>query len=104
MAKFSGKVGFASLLETAPGVFTESITEKSYYGDLVKNTNRWSDGENLNPDIRISNVVSIVADPYAFENFFSMRYVTWMGAKWTISNLNVQRPRIELSLGELYNG
>ena len=104
MAKFSGKVGFASFVETSPGVSEESITEKSYYGDLVKNTNRWVDGDRLNDDISIRNVVSIVADPYAFENFFSMRYVTWMGQRWTITNVDIQRPRIELSLGELYNG
>ena len=35
MAKFYGVIGYAETLETSPGVWTEQITERNYYGDLI---------------------------------------------------------------------
>lgn len=90
--------------ETAPGVWEPSIVERPYYGDLIKNTRRLQSTDKVNDDINISNEVSIVADPYAMTNFHTMRYVQFMGAKWKITNVEVQYPRLILSLGGLYNG
>lgn len=90
--------------ETAPGVWEPSIIERPYYGDLIKNTRRLQSTDKVNDDINISNEVSIVADPYAMTNFHTMRYVQFMGAKWKITNVEVQYPRLILSLGGLYNG
>jgi hypothetical protein len=45
-----------------------------------------------------------VADAYANENFFAILYVEWMGALWTISEVEVQSPRLLLRLGKVYNG
>lgn len=104
MAKFCGMIGFAVTEETKPGVWTEQITERKYYGDLVKNNRRLQTGENLNDDINVSNEISIVSDPYVRENFFAIRYVVFMGAKWKVSSVDVQYPRLVLSLGGVYNG
>ena len=104
MAKFFGKIGYAETVETTPGVWEEKITEREYFGDLIRNTRSLQSGEQLNDDINISNEISIVADPFAYENFHSMRYVEFMNAKWKISSIEVQYPRLILSVGGLYNG
>lgn len=104
MAKFYGKIGYSETKETTPGVWEVVITERPYYGDLIRNTRRLQSSENLNDDINISNEISIIADPFAYNNFHSMLYVEFMGAKWKISNVDVQYPRLILTVGGLYNG
>lgn len=104
MARFSGKIGFAIQNETKPGVWTECIRERPYYGDVIQNSRRLQASGNVNDDIEISNRISIIADPYAYENFHSMRYVVYMGSKWKVSEVLVDHPRLTLTLGGLYNG
>lgn len=104
MAKFYGKIGYASTVETKPGVYEEQIVERSYYGDLIRNTRRLQSADQVNDDISISNEISIVADPYATNNFHTMRYAVFMGTKWKISNVEVSYPRLILTLGGVYNG
>lgn len=104
MAKFFGKIGFANTKDNVPGLWSEDITEKEYYGDVIRNTRKLQSSEYLNDDINISNEISIVADPFAYENFHAMRYVEYMGSKWKITNVEVQYPRLILSVGGLYNG
>ena len=103
MAKFYGVIGYAVTKETAPGVWTEDITEQSYYGDLTRNMRRLQDSGDLNDDINVANEISIVADPFAYQNFHTMRYVEFMGAKWKISSVEVQYPRLILTVGGVYN-
>lgn len=105
MARFSGRVGYSEgPIEQAPGVWVDNIVEKSYFGDVLQNTRVLREGENLNPDLSVQNLISIVADAYANDHFFAIRYVEWAGALWTVSNVEVQRPRLILRLGEVYNG
>lgn len=103
MAKWFGVIGYAETVETAPGVWEEQITERSYYGEVIRNTRRLQSTEHLNDDVNVSNEISILADPYAINNFHSMRYVEFMGARWKVSNVDVQYPRLKLSLGGVYN-
>lgn len=102
MAKWFGKIGFAETVEVKPGVWKEQITVRDYYGDLIRNTRRLQSTDKLNDDITIANEISIVADPYANQNFYSMRYVEFMGTKWEISNIEVLFPRLTLTIGGLY--
>lgn len=104
MAKWFGKIGFAETKETTPGVWEEQITEREYFGDLTRNTRRLQSSENLNDNITVANEISIVADPFANQNFHAMRYVKFMGTKWKVSTVEVQYPRLILSLGDIYNG
>lgn len=104
MAKFCGAIGFAVTEETRPGIYEEKITERNYVGDLIRNSRRLQTGSQVNDDINISNQVSIVADPYASQNFHMMRYATYLGAKWKITNVEVQYPRLILELGGVWNG
>lgn len=103
MAKFYGAIGYATQTETAPGVSQEVIIERTYRGDLLKDTTKTRDGEFLNDKLILENRISIVADPYAYENFQSMRYVAYLGIKWKIASIDVQRPRLVLMLGGVYN-
>lgn len=104
MAKFHGRIGFAESVESAPGVWTEEIVEHSYYGDIVQNSRSLRQGETLNPVLALGNTISIVANAYASLHFFAIRYVEWSGVLWTVSNVEVQSPRLILHLGEVYHG
>lgn len=103
MAKFYGTIGYAQTVETKPGVWEEKIVERMYAGDLIRNTRRLQSTDQLNDNINVANEVSIVSDPFANENFYSMRYVEFMGAKWKVSNVEVQYPRLILTIGGLYH-
>lgn len=104
MAKYYGVIGYATTVQTEPGIYEEQIIETEYVGDVLRNTRRLREGSKINDDITISNQISIIADPYASNNFHAMRYVTFMGAKWKVSDVEVQYPRLILTLGGLYNG
>lgn len=104
MAKFYGVIGYAVTEETEPGIYEERIVEKEHFGDVIRNTRRLSNVAKVNDDITISNQISIVADPFANNNFHSMRYVSFMGSKWKVTEVEVQYPRLILTLGGVYNG
>jgi hypothetical protein len=106
MAKFYDAIGYAESLETPPGsgIYADHITEVKYFGDVVRNIRRLESGEKVNDDLSVGNQISIVADQYANEHFFAIRYVRWAGALWTVSSVEVKSPRLILSLGSVYNG
>ena len=105
MAKYFGTVGYAEQnVETRPGVYEDVIVERKYYGDVLRNTRKLSETAYLNNDITVNNSISIVADAYATENFFKMKYITWAGTLWVIADAEVQAPRLILRLGGVYNG
>lgn len=104
MAKWSGNIGFSVTAETVPGVWEEQIQERRYYGDLIRSIRKTENSSAVNDNINISNQISIVADPFANENLFSMKYITFSGSKWKIRDVEVQYPRLILSIGGVYNG
>jgi len=104
MARFHGRVGYGHTSETSPGVWEDTIVEKVYSGDVIRNVRNAVRGENLNDNLSVGNSISIVADAYANEHFFAIRYVEWAGALWTVPAVEVQRPRLILQIGEVYNG
>lgn len=103
MAKFYGLIGYEVTVETEPGIYEETIIENEYYGDIIRNSRRLDQAAQVNDNINISNQISIVADPFANNNFHAMRYIEFMGAKWKITDVEVQYPRLILSIGGLYN-
>ena len=104
MAKFYGAVGYGVSTEVRPGVWKDEIVERNYYGDVIRVNRRLESPDKVNEDINISNEISILADPFANENFHLIKYVVFMGAKWKVSNITVQLPRLILSVGGVYNG
>lgn len=104
MTKFYGEVGYVNTVEDAPGVWVEKINEKrNYYGDVIRNNRGLQTTDQVNDNITVNNSISILADAYAYENMFAIRYVEWMGAKWKVTNVEPQRPRLILTLGGIYN-
>lgn len=97
-------VGFSVSEETAPGVFEGNITEKKYYGDVTKDFRKAQGGDKVVGDISINNVFSIVADPFAFENLKFIKYLKYMGIAWTVESVEVQYPRLLISVGGRWNG
>jgi|WetSurMetagenome_2_1015567.scaffolds.fasta_scaffold143434_2 hypothetical protein len=104
MAKFHGKIGYASPVETAPGVHKNVISEREYYGDVIRESRNWRESNQVNDNLTVSNRISITADDFANANFSAMRYVIWDEVYWKVTTVEVQRPRLILSLGGVYNG
>lgn len=104
MAVFYGAVGYIDAIETNPDVFEEKPVERMYKGRLTKNTRRLENGIGLNDNVTISNTISIIADPYAINHMHTIRYVKWRGVAWKVTNVEAKPPRLNLTLGGVYNG
>lgn len=104
MGKWFGSIGYAETVETKPGTWKDTITECKYAGDLLQNSRSLQSSDQLNDDINVANKISIIADPFAYQHFHSMKYVEFMGAKWKITRVEVNRPRLILTIGGVYNG
>lgn len=104
MAKFHGAIGHVVSTQTSDGVWEDVVTEVTYSGDVTRNTVRQTEGGKINADLTVGNSISIVATPYALDNISTMRYLVWMGVRWIIAEVEVQRPRLKLRLGGKYNG
>ena len=102
MAKWFGKIGYVVTEETEPGVWEEIVTEREYFGDMTSDRRKRQNSGEVNDDVNLSNVISIVADPFAYQNCSNMAYVEIMGSKWKISDVEVQRPRLILTVGGVY--
>ena len=105
MAKFFGELGYGESVEKGTtGVYEDVIVEKSYYGDVIRNSRRLVEGDKVNDDISLGNSISIMADEYANEHFHAIRYAKWAGSRWEVTSVEVRRPRLILELGGVYNG
>lgn len=104
MAKFYGKVGYGIMTDTGNGVYEPVPTEVTYKGDVLKNSRKYESADGVNDGIKLNQLISIVADPFALHNYFAITYVKWMGACWKVTNVEVQSPRLILTLGGVYNG
>ena len=104
MAKFYGRIGYAEDVEERPGFWTEHMTERTSRGDVTRNVRKIEDGEKISEDISLNNQISIIADSYALSHFFAIRYIRWMGGCWKVTNVEVQHPRLILTIGGLYHG
>ena len=104
MAKWFGKIGYAITSETESGVWEPTIVEKSYYGDLTSDRRKRQNSGEVNDNVNLANVISIIADPFAIQNCSYMAYAEVMGTKWKIDNVEVKYPRLILNIGGVYNG
>lgn len=107
MAKFYGEIGYGELVESPPGsgVMTDQITERTFIGDVIDDSRRLQDaGDQLNREITVENLISVIADALLLKHYFAIRYIKWMGVTWTVDTVRVQAPRLILRLGEVYNG
>ena len=103
--KFYGSVGFwEQNVEVKPGVYKPTIVEKPYSGDVNWHNRHFQNSENQNDDIKLNNQISIISDLYSQQNFSSIRYVVWYDVKWKVTNVEVNYPRLVLTIGGVYNG
>lgn len=102
--KYFGKIGFAVTEETSPGIWEEVITEKKYRGEIITLSKNQAESSEPNDSIKLSLEFSIVADLYANDNFVRIRYVTYKGIKWKITNVRPDNKRLILTTGGIYNG
>lgn len=103
--KFYGRIGFGQTVEVRPGVREDVITERKLYGDVLRPGRSYEEGTKVNKDISLSNRISVVIDdPWISENSYAIRFVEWKGVLWTVKKIDEARPRLILSLGEVYNG
>lgn len=104
MAKYYGKIGYIVTQETRPGVWEAIEIVKPFCGEQLNTKSKWQTSSHLNDNIDISNQLSIIADPFAYENFYNIRYVEYQGCKWQVTAVEIQRPRLILTIGGIYNG
>lgn len=103
MSKYYGVLGFTHRKETKPGIYTDCVTERECYGDIIECRRRFQETESVNDNIRINDKMSVLLDPYIEANIFALSYATYMGAKWKVESTDIQRPRLILTLGGLYH-
>lgn len=104
MARFYGRIGFVlDHVEIVPGVWKPSLQIRYYYGDVMKRRLSWEKGESINDDIKIGNQFSILADEYAETHMYAMKWIEWKGVKWKITSIEIERPRMILTIGDIYN-
>jgi hypothetical protein len=106
--RFRGTVGYATSEEGVPGVWQDVITEVTYSGDVIRNARRLEPVSQVPPEanapLALENSFSILADAHAYANYMNIRYVNWEGVRWRVTNVEVRRPRLILTVGELWNG
>lgn len=102
--KYSGRVGFTKTEKTKPGVYEPVTTYKSYRGDVERKSYREDQpSTQFNTKVNVSNVISIVANEYALENFQYISCVEYMGTFWNVTNIEVAHPRLKLTIGGVFN-
>lgn len=104
MTRFYGKVGFANEGSLVDGVWTEGVTERSYFGDVLTEVINPQPGDKVVSDIQVSHRIEVVADAYLMDNFVRVKFVEWSGVLWVATSATIQRPRVLLTLGGVYNG
>lgn len=104
MSKWFGKIGYAITAETDPGIWESTIVDREYYGDLLSDKYRRQNSGTINDNINLTSVISIIADPFAYENCSYIAYVEIFGQKWKVTDIDIQPPRLTLTVGGVYNG
>lgn len=104
MGKWFGKIGYSVTTETEPGIWESQITEREYFGDITSDRRKRQNSGEVNDTVNLANVISILADPFAYQNCSNMIYAEIMGAKWKITEIEQQYPRLILTVGGVYNG
>lgn len=106
MNRWFGKVGYSESIEDEGGKWKSQNTVREYYGDIVRNNTRWTGNPNsVNDNLTVNTQISIVADPFAIEKFHAIKWIEFMGVKWSVDNIDPnQPPRLLLTLGDVWNG
>lgn len=80
------------------------IEEHKFGADLTRLNNNVQTGNKLESDLKLDMAFQVIASKWLYSNFQWIRYIKFNGAYWTITNVQVQRPRLILQAGGIYNG
>lgn len=104
MARFSGVVGFyAGSKEVRPSIFEETYEEHTLRGDTLRSGYSQSENQTKYDTLRLTNRVSLIGDTFSFKNYNAIRYVTLNGQSWKVTSVEIERPRLILEIGEVWN-
>lgn len=103
MTRFFGEVGYVTTTRSG-GVSEYIATERQYYGNELRSLRYFRQGESILGEVSQQTRISVLADGYMLENYYDIRYLMKAGVAWTVSSVEVERPRLILTLGDRYNG
>lgn len=103
MGVFYDKIGFVETVTKTPGVWISEYIEKEYPGVISRLSRRWQRTDKINSDIDVNLVLSLIMDDYVEKHVDAIRYVVYNGVKWSVTNIEIDRPRITLTVGGVYN-
>ena len=103
--RYKGMIGYEITVpkETGSDVYISQIEEYPYRGEVTKNSYRREAGEWLNDNIKVSNSVRIVADPFALAHCQNIKYCIWLNQRWTVTSVEIDQPNLILTLGGAYH-
>lgn len=100
--KWFGEIGYFEETENVDGVTTNTFQTQQYYGDIIKNYKTNTDAGTVNEDFDVNNRISVVADPYLIGHFHRIAWITFMDVKFKVHSVELQYPRLIVSLGGVY--
>lgn len=104
MSRYRGSIGInRGSVEGAPGVYSVVVDEIEVSGEIRNIGARWQNA-GMRDSLAARHVLSIVTPEYSDIDFTEVVYIVWKGKKWSVISIEYKRPRIELTLGGLYNG
>lgn len=107
--KWSGKIGFYVDEEVikdgiGTGIWKPQIVERSYTGNIVRDyRSQENTNDKVNEDVTISNNISVILDRYLDSHICDIKYITFKGVKWKVKGFTINHPRIDISIGGIYN-
>ena len=104
MAKFSGLVGYITQGESIPGVWSPIENPVFMKGDMIRQSASYRDSGKVNSDVALNHRVSLLGDAYAFDNYYAIKWIEINGRKWEVTSVEIQRPRLIVTVGGLWNG
>lgn len=104
--RFSGSLGYGETFENpvGSGIWEDRIVELPCKGEVVRDSKRADGDDAVNDDVVLVMSFSVIADDHALQNYTSIKYVEWEGSRWTVSSIEVRRPRLLIYAGKVYNG
>ena len=105
MARYYGEVGYAVQREVRPSVWEDEITERLYFGETVERSYRFQTPQDqISNNLMLNTDFDIIADDFAIDHWSHIRYIVYGGTRWSVTSISVDRPRIHLKVGGIYNG
>jgi hypothetical protein len=103
MSKFWGPIGInRGFQETGPGIIDNVIEEVYVKGEIRNVKASWSQ-QTMNDTLQARHLLSVVTPEDSEIDFNEVVYIVWQGHKWAVTSIQYNRPRVELTLGGLYN-